>query len=134
MTEYNTLTVKELRQIAQDRGYINLNYLKKADLISLLEDEPDPDSLEIFKFIPEENRWVKDIVKPHPISIYNRVFDQKAVLHTSEEHSTHITRAYNLEPLIPINDTELKIGAELRGQELGEASGGRFLKDKSAEV
>lgn len=87
-----------------------------------------------FKYIPQENRYVLEEregnTNPLP---RHRIFEQAAVLHTSEDANIGLTRAYNLEDEIAINDAQLVKGAESRGQKLGEVSGDKHLKDDSPE-
>jgi hypothetical protein len=92
-----------------------------------------------FKFIAEENRYVLEEIPdggadgtPNTPD-YQRVFQQVSVLHTSDDVPHYLTRAYNLEDEISINDAQLKLGARERGQKLNEVSGGNHIKDNKPE-
>lgn len=90
-----------------------------------------------FVYIPEENRYVLQEVGGAEVAPntpdYKRVFQQVSVLHTSEDKISFLTRAYNLEDEIAINDSQLKVGAKERGQKLNDASGGNHVKDNKPE-
>jgi hypothetical protein len=87
-----------------------------------------------FVYVPSENRYIlQDLPVVTNTPMKHRVFEQAAVLHTSEDVPFRLTRAYNLEDEIAINDSQLKKGAQDRGQKLGDVSGGQHLKDSQPE-
>lgn len=101
---------------------------KSVKSVKTQEIKPDPIAL----FLTDENRWV--FAEPEQIQeVSKRVFDQAAVLHTSEERPVRLTRAYNLESSEAINDGQLELGAEERGQTLGDVSGGEVNHDGPPE-
>lgn len=89
-----------------------------------------------FKYIPEENRYVLEERGEGDAltSDFPRVFDQKGVLHTTEDLPVNLARSYNLEQSVAINDAALEAGAEARGQKLGDISPDGHLKDNPPEA
>lgn len=136
--QYERRSLKELRMIGQARGIEGSSTISKRDLIKALYVDDQPQLKNIFKFIPEENKYVEETVwevKSSPVPERKRVFSQLGVLHTSEEISPSIARSYNLEQSEVVNDHILTEGATLRGQKLGDASGGedKVVRDKRPE-
>lgn len=130
---YADLSLKELRKVARDLNIPGYNSLTKKELVEKLNES---DSLveKEFIFDAANNRWaLQEAQTKQIVPEYYRVFDQKAVVHTSDEIQPLITRAYNMETFTPISDGQLEEGAEARGQIVGDASGHKHIKDGSAE-
>lgn len=96
--------------------------------------------MKIFKYISSENRYILEeqdeggSESSPSTPEYHRVFEQAGVLHTSGETPIRLTRAYNMEDDLAVNDIQLKKGASERGQSVGDISSGHHLKDNDPEI